>query len=153
MKANNVLIHSIEQSNRRNNMFKYKINGIEYVIPNIGLQVKIWDFDFACIPGIVDNAKVNAEWTSRINIKPERNQYYDVHYFFNTLTRKGFFPEFFTSPLIPEKVKDFVRRVVPDKYRSGKNIAERGRLLVNDEYLTPDIILKTDPFFARIRIK
>ena len=63
----------------------YKINGQYYVVPNIGFQVKLWDFDFSCIPGKVGNCKVNAEWTNEINIKPEQNRYYDVHYFFNTL--------------------------------------------------------------------
>ena len=71
----------------KNNKFKYKINGKEYVIPNIGLQIKIWDFDFACIPGIVNNKKVDAEWTNRINVDQKQNQYYDIHFFFNTLKK------------------------------------------------------------------
>ena len=41
--------------------------------------------------------------------------------------------------------------MVPEKYRSGDLVAERGRLLVDDEYLTPDQILKNDPFFEKIR--
>jgi serine/threonine protein kinase len=100
LKANNILIQLIE-NRKKNNIYYYSINGESYYVPNIGLQIKIWDFDFACIPGIVDNAKVNAEWTDRINVKPIRNQYYDIHYFFNTFTRKGFFPEFWTKPEIP----------------------------------------------------
>ena len=131
--------------------FKYKINGKEYVIPNIGYQIKIWDFDFACIPGIVDNKKVTAEWTNRINVNCKKNQYYDIHFFFNTLTKKGFFPQFWTSDSIDNKVKEFVRRIVPEQYEKGENIAERGRLLIDDEYLTPDHILKFDPFFDKMR--
>jgi serine/threonine protein kinase len=110
MKANNILVHKI-QTSKTNYKFKYKINGQEYIVPNIGIQIKLWDFDFACIPGIVDNTKVNAEWTDRINIKPEQNRYYDIHYFFNTLTKKGFFPEFWTEPEIPESIKEFVNRI------------------------------------------
>ena len=150
LKANNLLIHSIESRNK-NNKFKYKINGQTYIIPNIGIQIKLWDFDFACIEGIVDNTKVNAEWTNKINVNPKKNRYYDIHYFFNTLTRKGFFPEFFDIPEISKSVKDFFKRMVPEKYRSGDMVAERGRLLVDDEYLTPDQILKHDPFFDKIR--
>ena len=33
LKANNLLIHSIESRNK-NNKFKYKINGQTYIIPN-----------------------------------------------------------------------------------------------------------------------
>ena len=72
--------------------------------------------------------------------------------FFNTLTRRGFFPEFFTSDYIDQEVKDFVRRVVPKKYAKGRNVAERGRILINDEYITPDQVLKTDPFFEDLKI-
>ena len=150
LKANNLLIHYIESRNK-NNKFKYKINGKTYIIPNIGLQVKLWDFDFACIEGIVENTKVTAEWTNRINVNPKKNRYYDMHYFFNTLTRKGFFPEFYDVPEISKSVKDFFKRIIPPEYRTGKNVAKRGRLLVDIEYTTPDKILKYDPFFNRIR--
>ena len=151
MKANNILIHFTDTENAQDK-FLYKINGQTYIVPNIGFQIKLWDFDFACIPGIVDNAKVDAEWTDKINIKPEQNKYYDIHYFFNTLIRKGFFPEFLTAEEIPQKVKDFVIRVVPEKYQSGKHISDRGRILINTEINTPDNILKTDSFFKSMRL-
>ncbi len=150
MKANNILIHNIDVD-ENNKKYLYKINQQHYIVPNIGFQIKLWDFDFACIPGIVDNSKVEAEWTSKINITPETNRYYDIHYFFNTLTRKGFFPEFNTAPEIPDKVKEFVKRVVPEKYESGKLVSDRGRILVKDEYLTPDEIIKNDKFFKIMR--
>ena len=148
LKANNLLVQIIDPSKTK---YKYMINGQPYIVPNIGLQIKLWDFDFACIPGIVDNSKVNADWTTKINITPTQNRYYDVHYFFNTLTRKGFFPEFWTEPEIPDKVKEFVKRIVPEKYISGKYTSEKGRILINDEYLTPDEILKNDIFFKVMR--
>jgi serine/threonine protein kinase len=150
MKANNILIHNIDVD-ENNKKYLYKINQQHYIVPNIGFQIKLWDFDFACIPGIVDNSKVEADWTNKINITPDQNRYYDLHYFLNTLTRKGFFPEFNTAPEIPEKVKEFVKRIVPEKYESGKLVSDRGRILVNDEYLTPDEILKNDKFFKIMR--
>ena len=150
LKANNILIQKIGSRNR-NNKFKYKINNKTYVIPNIGIQVKIWDFDFACIKGIVDNTKVDAKWTDKININSKMNRYYDLHYFFNTLTRKGFFPEFWKSKSVPKAVKEFVRRIIPEKYTVGENIAERGRILINDEYTYADKILKEDEFFNVLR--
>jgi len=152
MKANNILIQKIESRNK-NNKFKYKINGKVYILPNLGIQVKLWDFDFACIAGTVENTKVEAEWTDKINVNSKKNRYYDIHYFFNTLTRKGFFPEFWNTPEISKQVKDFARRIVPEKYQKGDNVAERGRLLVDDEYTTPDLILKNDIFFNKLRPK
>lgn len=148
LKANNLLINIIDMSKKK---YKYIINGQTYIVPNIGFQIKLWDFDFACIPGIVNNSKVESDWTTKINISPHQNRYYDVHYFFNTLTRKGFFPEFWTEPEIPEKVKEFVNRIVPEKYKSGKLTSEKGRILVNDEYLIADEILKNDQFFKVMR--
>ncbi len=153
MKANNILVHKIP-CDKNNNKFKYKINGQVYIVSNIGIQIKLWDFDFACIPGIVDNSKVDAEWTDKINIKPEQNRYYDIHYFFNTLTKKGFFPEFWTDDAIPVKVREFVKRLIPDKYeKEGTEfVSERGRILINKEYMIPDYILKNDPLFKSMRV-
>jgi serine/threonine protein kinase len=152
LKANNLLVNEIATADT-SSKFQYKINGQSYVVPNIGFQVKLWDFDFACIPGLVENSKVDAEWTSKINIEPVKNRYYDVHYFFNTLTKKGFFPQFWTEPEIPTRVKDFVNRVVPEKFRKGDLVSDRGRILTNEEYLTPDEILKTDKLFKIMRIE
>ena len=45
----------------------------------------------------------------------------------------------------------FVKRIIPDKFRKGKYVTERGRLLSSEEYLTPDEILKKDPLFSNFR--
>ena len=148
LKGNNLLVNLIDMSKKK---YKYVINNQIYIVPNIGFQLKLWDFDFACIPGIVDNSKVDSDWTNKINITPQQNRYYDVHYFFNTFTRKGFFSEFWTEKEIPDKVKEFVKRVVPEKYTTGKLVSEKGRILVNDEYLIADEILKNDIFFKVMR--
>ena len=101
----------------------------------------------------MENTKVDAEWTDKINVNSEKNRYYDLHYFFNTLTRKGFFPEFWEAPEISKQVKDFVKRMVPEKYQKGENVAERGRLLNNEEYTYPDYVIKNDIFFDKLRPK
>ena len=151
LKANNLLVNEIGNTHSTSK-FQYKINGQSYIVPNIGFQIKLWDFDFACIPGLIDNSKVDAEWTSKININPVKNRYYDIHYFFNTFTKKGFFPQFWTEPEIPQRIKEFVRRIVPDKFKKGDLISDRGRILTNDEFLTPDEILKTDKLFKVMRL-
>lgn len=147
-KANNILVQKISQTEHK---FSYVIKKYKYIVPNMGYQIKIWDFDFACIDGIIENSKVNTEWAKSINITKNRNKYYDIHYFFNTLQKKGFFPEFLIDPKIPQEVKSFAERIVPEVYQSGRKVHKRGRLLVNDEYTTPDRILKTDPFFEEFR--
>jgi serine/threonine protein kinase len=148
LKANNILIHKI---GKRGTIFSYSVCKKKYFVQNIGYQIKLWDFDFACIPDMVPNAKVNAKWTDEINVKPIQNRYYDLHYFFNTLIKKGFFPELLESPHISDEVKSFVNRVVPLKYQYGDLVTKRGRILINDEYVTPDQVLKTDPFFEEFR--
>ena len=146
-------------------IFAYTINNREYNIPNIGIRCKIWDFDFASIPGIINNQKVNVRWTRNINITPERHQYYDVHYFFNTLVSRGFVPDILGysssgKPNIPIEVSNFIKRVIPSQMRSGQFVTERGRLLLKSDelykvegliYRTPEDILIHDPFFAKMR--
>ena len=36
----------------------YNMDGVKFIMPNINMQIKIWDFDFACIDGIIENNKV-----------------------------------------------------------------------------------------------
>jgi hypothetical protein len=152
MKANNILVQKITDEHT---YFKYKVVGQSYKVPNIGYQIKLWDFDFACIPKILPNKKVDlcAKWTMDINIRPVENKYYDVHYFFNTLIKKGFCPEIMTSEKVPEEVKDFIKRIIPTKYRKmdTEYVHKKGRILVNDEFTTPDEILKNDIFFDEYR--
>jgi serine/threonine protein kinase len=161
LKANNILVQKID-SRKKNNYFLYKLNidGIkyEYLVPNIGIQIKLWDFDFACIPNIVRNSKVDSDWTDKINVKSVQNKYYDLHYFFNTFTKKGFFPEFWEAKEIHHSIKKFVERIVPPEYSKvdtdnpEKNfVTDRGRVLVNNEFTTPAKILIEDPFFNKMR--
>ena len=174
-KINNILVQKIDDR-KKNNYFLYNIKLGEkrhnFVVPNIKIQLKIWDFDFACIPGIVDNSKVNSDWTDKINVKPVQNKYYDVHYFFNTMTKKGFFPEFWTSKEIHHSVKQFVRDIIPEQYSHAYNdddkkktkqknddkpvkplVTDRGRILHNIEYTTPEKILTEHEFFDKMRVK
>ena len=147
LKANNILISKVEGCNK---LLIYKVAYKEYVLPAIGYITYLWDFDFACIPGVVENTKVYQEWTQKINITSKRNRYYDIHYFFCTLIFKGFLPELMDEPSVPKEVKNFIEWVVPEEYRpehpSGK-VNKRCRLLVDDELYKPIDILDHE-FFA-----
>lgn len=143
-KCNNILVHRIES--HRRNKHRYVVNGVKYVVPNIGIQIKIWDFDFACLPNLISNSKVEAKWTDKINVRPNRNRYYDIHMLFNTLVKKGFLPEIETSDKVPQTVKDFIGRIIPEEYRNGSKVTDKGRILIDVEYTIPELLLK-DPFF------
>jgi hypothetical protein len=166
LKLNNILLQDITIG-PRDGPFVYTVSDQTYYVPNIGKRCKIWDFDFACIAGIVENSKVNAEWTDDINVCSEAHQYYDIHYFFNTMISPGFIDGFFGRddngiPFVPDEVTEFVKRVVPSKLRTGKYVSKKGRLLIDFEqlknvrglfYKTPIQILETDPFFAKMRFQ
>ena len=87
--------------------------------------------------------------------------YYDLHYFFNTLTKKGFFSDFWDAREIHHSVKQFVKDIVPEKYANPSTksdnqndkllVTERGRILVNVEYTTPQKILLEHEFFNKMR--
>lgn len=146
LKANNILISKNDLCNK---ILLYKVNNKEYTLPAIGYCIYLWDFDFACIPGVVENSKVYQDWTKKINITPKKNRYYDIHYFFCTLIFKGFLPEIMTDPIVPNEVREFIVYVLPDEYRpnhpSGKT-SKRCRLLVDDELHKPADLLD-HPFF------
>jgi hypothetical protein len=147
MKANNILVQKIKKTH---NML-YEVCDKKYNVPNIGYITKLCDFDFACIDGVVDNVKVHEDWTKKSNITSVKHQYYDIHYFFNTLIR--FLPEIVKdNKHIPQEVPEFIFRVVPKKYQSNNvKVHKKGRLLVDDEYTTPKLILETDDFFKEFR--
>jgi hypothetical protein len=151
-KANNLLCRSIPVNDKQRYHTYKGVGRYSYLVPNIGVQLGLWDFDFACIPGEVNNTKVTSGGTDRINVKPVRHQYYDVHFFFNTLGCTPFFPKLFTSRSVPDDVKEFVDRVVPQRYRGDKRyVTDGGRIKTDEEVWTPLKLLETDPFFKDFR--
>lgn len=151
-KVNNLLCRSIPIGTGKAYHTYKGVGKYCYLVPNIGMQLGLWDFDFACIPGQVNNTKVMSSGTDHINVKPTRHQYYDVHFFFNTLGCSPFFPKLFTSSHVPSEVKEFVDRVVPSRYRSNKKyVTDGGRIKTDEEVWTALILLETDPFFKDFR--
>ena len=152
MKANNILLQIIDQS-VKGQFFRYQIDGTIFYVPNIGYQIKLWDFDFACIGGVVENSKVNLEWTNSINITKEGNRYYDICFFIVSLQRPGFLQEVNFNEDVPKQVLDFFNSIVPQELINSPLINERGRLLCDIEYTTPQEILLKHPFFNKLRPK
>ena len=147
LKLNNVLVQKIPKTGKP---WQYTICNKLYILPDIGYQLKLWDFDFACIEGVVDNIKTTENWTKRINVTPKKHQYYDIHYCFNTMLK--FIPELVTDKKhVPQEMLQFVYRVVPEKYRDSVRVTKKGRLLTDDEYTTPKRLLEEDEFFTDFR--
>jgi serine/threonine protein kinase len=169
LKPNNILIQKIAiDGNKDYSVYMYNDN--TYKVPNIGMCCKIWDFDFACIPGMIDNLKVEHLRFSKSNVKPEAHPYYDIHYFFTMLASKSFVPNFFESykqkdgkliPYVSPEVTSFVRRVIPPTLQGAGRTSEQNRLLLtyremctlNIQYKTPIDIINIDPFFSEFRQK
>ena len=152
LKANNILLEKIE-STGRSELSQYVVVKKIYRVPKIGFRIKLWDFDFACIPGQVDNAKVEHKWTDKINVKPVQNRYYDIHFFFNTLINKSFASWIMNDRYTDPEVAEFINRVVPPKLRSEKYLVEKGkgRIRIDKEYVLPKSLLENDPFFEEFR--
>ena len=153
MKANNILIQNIQGDNVIGNFFRYQIDNTIFYVPNIGYQIKLWDFDFACIGGVVENAKVNSEWTNQMNISNRQNRYYDLCFFMVSLQKPGFLQQFRECREVPHKVFDFFDSIIPPELMNSQLVNERGRLLCDLEYTTPTEILVTHPFFNKLRMK
>lgn len=154
MKANNILVQLTDiKKDRPECRYCYKFDSVKFFIPNINLQIKIWDFDFSCIDGIIENNKVNSDWTKKINITKKENKYYDMHYFFNTLISKRFFPQFYEGG-VPQEIVEFVHRIIPEKFRNGsKYVNKKGRIQVDTEYTTPYKVIIEDPLFEKYRFQ
>ena len=110
LKANNVLVSSYDLEYPS----QYSINNKFYILPSIGYRIFLWDFDFACINGVVENIKVYEKWTNDVNINNKQNKYYDIHYFFCTLCN-GFIPNLLQKNEVYPEVKDFINYVVPNE--------------------------------------
>lgn len=142
LKANNILVSKVDNGSV---ISLYSIEGDVYCVPGFGYFVYLWDFDFACIPGVVENTKVYQEWSQEMNITSKQNRYYDLHYFFCSLVYKGFLPDLFKSKKVPIEVKKFIKYVVPDEYKPDHPSGytnERCRLLKDEEYIIPIDLLK-----------
>ena len=152
MKANNILVHITDiKKDQPNCRYRYNIGDIKFIIPNINLQIKIWDFDFACINGIIENNKVNSDWTKKINITKKENKYYDMHYFFNTLISRRFFPQFYDGG-VPLEIIEFIHRIIPERFRNGsKHVNKKGRIQIDNEYTTPYKVIREDHLFKKYR--
>ena len=142
LKVDNVLVTVNENSHETVGNYLYYVNGRCYSIPNVGFQIKLWDFDLSCIKGVINNYKV--EDMEEYGIRDTLNQYYDIHCFLNYLrlyiigdNRKKY---------VPKEIQNFWKRIIPLKYRHSENLPNIywSRVIPDIEYTNPIQILTNE---------
>ena len=137
LKVDNILVTITDKKYVGN--YLYFIDNKYYSLPNIGFQIKLWDFDLSCIKGKIDNYKVNN--MEEFGIRDTKNQYYDLHCFFNFLKL-----HIIRKEIIPVSIQQFLDRIIPQKYRHHEKYPHVywSRVITDDEYLTPINILRNE---------
>ena len=137
LKVDNLLVteNEINEDDENQKYYLYKINKYSFVLPNVGFQIKLWDYDLSCIKGVVDNYKV--EDMEDYGIRETRNQYYDLHCFLNYLRLYVVGGDY--RNFISKKVSNFWRRIIPLKYRYDEHLPEVywSRIIEDNEVFTP----------------
>ena len=142
LKVDNILVTTHKISDDNQQYYLYKIDKYNFVLPNLGFQLKLWDYDLSCINNIIDNHKV--EDMEEYGIRKTRNQYYDLHCFLNYLRLYVIGGEY--RNFISKKVSNFWRRIIPIKYRYDEHLPEVywARIIEDNEVNTPLLALKNE---------
>ena len=127
--TNNILLTKITKK-KKNRKHMYVINKNKYIIPIIEYQIKLWNFDLSS-----ENDH-------------SYNKYSDLHYFCNTLINEY---KHMNMSYIPSEVVEFLTRIVPNKYRTGKYVTSSGHIKNNIKYTTPNKVLTKDCFFDEFK--
>ena len=106
-KPNNILVNTYTKT--PNAYFVYKMFGKNYYVPDIGITLKMWDFDFS-----LDNNTLNERDTDdfykEFGYGSELNPTYDIHAFFNYLlgvNRRN----------LPQHMIDLIETILPPSIR------------------------------------
>lgn len=141
LKVDNILVSKKNiKENQPDKYYLYKIGKKKFVIPDLGFQLKLWDFDLSNIDNKIDNYKTDD--MEEYGIRKTRNQYYDMHSFLNYLRLYVIGGEY--RHFITKKVSNFWRRIIPVKYRYDEHLPEVywGRIIDDIEITTPIKALK-----------
>jgi len=130
--SGDILLTKVKKK-KKNRKFMYVINKNKYIVPIIEYQIKLWNFD-----------------SSSMSIKNNHsyNKYRDLHYFCNALIDKY---QYLNMSYIPSEVVQFLTRIVPNKYKTGKHVTASGHIKNNIEYTTPNKVLTKDRFFNEFK--
>jgi hypothetical protein len=142
MKVDNILVTVNDNSSETFGNYLYYVDGRYYSVPNVGFQIKLWDFDLSCIQGVVNNYKVDG--MEEYGIRNTQNQYYDIHCFLNYL--RLYIVGDIKRKYVPEKIQNFWRRIIPLKYRHAEHLPNVywSRVIPDEEYTSPIEILRLE---------
>lgn len=140
LKPDNILVRSTKPQGNTDGYFEYTINGTTYHMPDVGFQLLLWDFDFSCIAGVIDNDKIIGFLDEpKANLVCHRNQYYDIHMCFGLMSR------IWGNTMPKQASKWLSEHVLTDQLPSAESDE---RLLEAIEYTTPAKLIKQD-FFSQ----
>lgn len=115
-----------------------------FYVPNIGIQVKLWDFDFATTfkKPRIRNSKVFSNKFDRAGIRDEFNPYYDINFVLQAIL-------FHPRSKMPKTVESFIHRVIPKDLlvRQSKGKVLDHRIVHKDKRIKTPIQALDDPFF------
>jgi len=126
LKADNILVRTYPII--ADHYYTYKIFGRDYHIPDIGIKLKIWDFDFS-VSNTIANNKIDIKWSDEFGATNDINPIYDIHSFMNIslVNLRKFIPKnmvkMFESNLTTEDV-DLLNLSVKYKPKNIKLIGE-----------------------------
>lgn len=100
---------------KNSNQYEYELEGNKYIIPNIGLELKITNFDESVIPNEIDN-------DSLIDSLKTVDNKYDIHKFLNSLLKTNTLSEL-TINYIKKMIKNIknIKIMINENFESFKN--------------------------------
>ena len=111
LKPNNILVNTYDK--KQDHYFKYKMFGKTYYVPDIGVTLKLWDFDFA-LDNDTFNDRVSHDTYKKVGYSNKPNPVYDVHSFLNYLY-------IFNNNDLSPKIKQFIETLLPETLRGKKS--------------------------------
>jgi serine/threonine protein kinase len=121
LKTDNILVFKPDPKKTKGKFNKYVIGDREYFLPADGIQVKIFDFDFA-VSDKIENSKISCDIFGKIGLSKDHNPVQDCHYFLNFLI--NFRKEYYHYK---KPVMDFLKSLLPESL-SGK---DKNNVIVN----------------------
>jgi hypothetical protein len=134
----NILIY-LKKENLSNNIYEYGKNN--WIIPNIGFDIKITNFEKSVIPkyyGIMNQRDTDVPYIN------DTNDYFDLHTFLNSLIEGNYKISLQNNSNCELDTKKFLNKVIPNEYRGLKK---------GSYYLDKNIVvhrpvdLLDDPYF------
>ena len=126
--------------------YVYKMGKTTYVLPTQGIELRLFDFEYATVPGLIDNDVFNSKRMRQHSIDSTPNTYVDLHTVLNNILN------IMPGSSFPKAVRKFLDDAVPEQYRYSDDVSERlGRLKPTDKPVTTPANMLKHSLFQKIR--